>query len=207
MNFQVTVLKILVSYPDGFAVMADLKCDMAILATSGRDWAQRTKRLASRVPDLDIFSQGLVERLDGGWRITDKGREVLELMEARPGTAEPQQVVEVVPASPKSPPVLRSPAEAGRRRERRQRRGAAGSGPEPTRHRACRGFTGPALRGATSVAAAIQPMPSTGPSEKPLRSDAAFAVSTLSVLLGSHFSTALRAAFFQPTGVRRMYGG
>lgn len=118
MNFQVTVLKILVSYPDGFAVMADLKCDMAILATSGRDWAQRTKRLASRVPDLDIFSQGLVERLD-------KGREVLELMEARPGTAEPQQVVEVVPASPKSPPVLRSPAEAGRRRERRQRRRAA----------------------------------------------------------------------------------
>lgn len=32
MNFQVTVLKILVSYPDGFAVMADLKRDMAILA-------------------------------------------------------------------------------------------------------------------------------------------------------------------------------
>ena len=39
MNFQVTVLKILVSYPDGFAVMADLKRDMAILATSGRDWS------------------------------------------------------------------------------------------------------------------------------------------------------------------------
>ncbi|MGY4427977.1 hypothetical protein ACVWWO_000454 [Bradyrhizobium sp. F1.13.1] len=37
MNFQVTVLKILVSYPDGFAVMEDLKRDMAILATSGRD--------------------------------------------------------------------------------------------------------------------------------------------------------------------------
>ena len=43
-NFQVTVLKILVSYPDGFAVMADLKRDMVILATSGRDWADRTKR-------------------------------------------------------------------------------------------------------------------------------------------------------------------
>ena len=37
MNFQVTVLKVLVSYPDGFAVMADLKRDMAILATSGRE--------------------------------------------------------------------------------------------------------------------------------------------------------------------------
>lgn len=72
MNFQVTVLKILVSYADGFAAMADLKRDMAILATSGRDWSERTKRLASRVPDLDIFSQRLVERLDGGWRITDK---------------------------------------------------------------------------------------------------------------------------------------
>lgn len=35
MNFQVTVLKILVSYPDGFAMMAELKRDMAILATSG----------------------------------------------------------------------------------------------------------------------------------------------------------------------------
>lgn len=69
MNFQVTVLKILVSYPDGFAVMADLKRDMAILATSGPDWAERTKRLASRAPDLDIFSQGLVERLNGGCRI------------------------------------------------------------------------------------------------------------------------------------------
>ncbi|UWU88676.1 hypothetical protein N2605_27015 [Bradyrhizobium yuanmingense] len=28
MNFQVTVLKILISYPDGFAVMADLKLPM-----------------------------------------------------------------------------------------------------------------------------------------------------------------------------------
>jgi hypothetical protein len=54
-NFQVTVLKVLVSYPDGFAAMADLKRDMAILATSGRDWAERTKRLAARVPDLYIY--------------------------------------------------------------------------------------------------------------------------------------------------------
>ena len=82
-NFQVTVLKILVSYPDGFAVMADLKRDMAILATSGPDWGERTKRLAARVPGLDIFSDGLVERQSGGWRITFKGRAVLESMEAR----------------------------------------------------------------------------------------------------------------------------
>ncbi|WP_445217006.1 hypothetical protein ACKWRH_33515 [Bradyrhizobium sp. Pa8] len=89
MNFQVTVLKILVSYPDGFAVMKDLKRDLAILATSGRDWTERTKRLAARVPDLDIFSQGLVERIRGGWQITSKGRVVLEFMEARPAAFEP----------------------------------------------------------------------------------------------------------------------
>jgi hypothetical protein len=89
-NFQVTVLKILVSYPRGHASMADLKRDMAILATSGREWSERTKRLAARVPNLDIFSQGLVERLDGGWRITDRGRAVLEVMEARPASEPPQ---------------------------------------------------------------------------------------------------------------------
>nr|WP_249811576.1 hypothetical protein [Bradyrhizobium sp. 149] len=61
-NFQVTVLNVLVSYPDGFAVMEDLKRDMAILATSGRERADRTKHLAAQVPDLDIFSHGLVER-------------------------------------------------------------------------------------------------------------------------------------------------
>ena len=81
MNFQVTVLKILASYPGGFASVADLKRDMAILASSGRDWAERTMYLASRVSDLDIFAQGLVDRKDGGWRITEKGRAVLELME------------------------------------------------------------------------------------------------------------------------------
>jgi hypothetical protein len=77
--------------------MADLKRDMAILVASGRDWAERTKRLAARMPKLDIFSQGLVERLDGGWRITEKGRAVLEIMEARPAA---------VPAT--EPPSIRS---------------------------------------------------------------------------------------------------
>ena len=88
-NFQVTVLKVLVSYPDGFAVMEDLKRDMAILVTSGREWADRTTRLAARVPDLNIFSQGLVERISGGWRVTSKGREVLEFMETLPAASEP----------------------------------------------------------------------------------------------------------------------
>ena len=109
MNFQVTVLKILVSYPDGFTTMADLKRDMAILATSGRDWADRTKRLAARVPELDIFSQALIERLDGGWRITGKGRAVLALMEARPSEAEPPRTLEepLAGTGPRLPPSVR----------------------------------------------------------------------------------------------------
>ena len=41
MNFQVTVLKVLVSYPGGFAVMDDIKRDMAIFATSGREWSDQ----------------------------------------------------------------------------------------------------------------------------------------------------------------------
>ncbi|PWE77253.1 hypothetical protein XF30_11255 [Bradyrhizobium sp. SUTN9-2] len=128
MNFHVTVLKILVAYPDGFAVMEDLKRDMAILATSGRDWADRTRRLAARVPDLDIWSQGLIERTSGGWRLTSKGREVLEFMEARP-TPEPIQAtaasetglpVAEVAAVPSLPP---QPADRAKlRRERRERR-------------------------------------------------------------------------------------
>jgi hypothetical protein len=81
MNFQVTVLKVLASYPDGFASLDDLKRDMAILATSGEDWAERTKRLASRLPNLEIFSQGLVVRLEDGWRITERGRSVLQMIE------------------------------------------------------------------------------------------------------------------------------
>ncbi|MCK1405054.1 hypothetical protein [Bradyrhizobium sp. 76] len=128
MNFQVTVLKILVSYPDGFAVMDDLKRDMAILATSGRDWADRTKRLAAQVPGLDIFSQGLVERISGGWKITAKGRAALEFMEARPEASAPVQAplledAAAVIAPPSHVPSFRQPADrAKRRRERRERR-------------------------------------------------------------------------------------
>ena len=82
MNFQVTVLKVLVSYPDGFASLSDLKRDMAILVTSGREWSERTTKLAARMPQLEIFGQDLVERR-GGWLITEKGRSVLARMEAQ----------------------------------------------------------------------------------------------------------------------------
>ncbi|MCP2223754.1 hypothetical protein [Bradyrhizobium elkanii] len=127
MNFQVTVLKVLVSYPGGFAVMEDIKRDMAILATSGRDWAERTKRLAARVPDLDIFSQGLIERMNGGWRVTDKGRAVLDIMEARPAPAQATErpavsaVEEPMPATTLPPMPAITPVRRTRERRRRQR--------------------------------------------------------------------------------------
>ncbi|MEY9538066.1 hypothetical protein ABIE85_001126 [Bradyrhizobium diazoefficiens] len=128
MNFQVTVLKILVSYPDGFAVMADLKRDMAILATSGREWTDRTKRLAARVPNLDIFSQRLVERESGGWKITAKGRTILEFMETHLGSDKPMETVRterVVAPLPRLPqPTERTRwrrARPERRREARER--------------------------------------------------------------------------------------
>jgi hypothetical protein len=54
-NFQVTILKVLASYPDGFASIADVTRDVVILATSGRDWSERTTRLAARVPGLEIL--------------------------------------------------------------------------------------------------------------------------------------------------------
>ncbi|UFW91965.1 hypothetical protein BjapCC829_49200 (plasmid) [Bradyrhizobium barranii] len=121
MNFQVTVLKVLVSYPDGFAVMADLKRDMAILATSGRDWAERTKRLAARVPDLDIFSQGLIERMNGGWRVTDKGRSVLATMEARSAPAQATELTPVRTVEEPTPSPMPSIAPVRRKRDRKRR--------------------------------------------------------------------------------------
>ncbi|MET4294662.1 hypothetical protein ABIB06_007640 [Bradyrhizobium sp. LB8.2] len=125
-NFHVTVLKILVSYPDGFADMEDLKRDMAILATSGRDWTERTRRLGGRMPGLDIFSQGLIDRTNGGWRITAKGRAVLDLLEARPDQApiaaqELQSEPELAPAISRHFP---AETDRGRLAARRRRRNA-----------------------------------------------------------------------------------
>ena len=96
MNFQVTVLKVLASYPDGFASLNDLKRDTAILATSGKDWSERAKQLAARIPNLAIFSQGLVERLEGGWRINQQGRHALAIMEGPIASAHSATVHDVV---------------------------------------------------------------------------------------------------------------
>ena len=77
MSFQVTILKVLAGQPEGHLPLAELRNNVAILISSGPDWTDRTKRIAARTPDLDIFSQGMVLRSSGGWRITDAGRAFL----------------------------------------------------------------------------------------------------------------------------------
>ncbi len=58
------------------------KHDLAILASSGDDWHARIKRLASRVPELDIFGNGYLLRDVDGWEITSAGRAFLVALEA-----------------------------------------------------------------------------------------------------------------------------
>ena len=74
-------MRILSSYPYRLATLADLKRDLAILATSGQDWATRSRKLAAVFPSLDIFKLGFVERYSFGWRLTKEGQIALEMME------------------------------------------------------------------------------------------------------------------------------
>jgi hypothetical protein len=80
-SFQITVLKVLAGHPEGRASLADLRRAVAILISSGTDWTNRTKRLAARAPDLDIFSQSFVLRDNAGWQITDAGQAFLASVE------------------------------------------------------------------------------------------------------------------------------
>ncbi|MGY3584782.1 hypothetical protein ACVIGB_006159 [Bradyrhizobium sp. USDA 4341] len=82
MSIQVAILKILASHVSGRTTLDSLKHDLAILSSSGDDWHARIKRLASRVPELDIFSNGYVLRDAEGWEITAAGREFLRALEA-----------------------------------------------------------------------------------------------------------------------------
>ena len=82
MSFQVTILKILAGHPGGRVSLAELRRAVAILISSGTEWTDRTRRLAARAPELDIFSQSLVLRDHEGWQITDAGRALLASLEA-----------------------------------------------------------------------------------------------------------------------------
>jgi hypothetical protein len=80
-SLQVAILKVLASYPGGRATVSAMKADLGLLAGAGSDWNARLKRLAARLPDLDIFSQGFVLRDAAGWQITTAGLDALRIME------------------------------------------------------------------------------------------------------------------------------
>src|SRR5258705_9440519 len=118
MSFQITILKVLAGQPEGRASLAELRRAVAILISSGPDWTDQTKRLASRAPELDIFSQSFVLRHSGGWQITDAGRAFLISVERpAPLMASSGQAVTAMPI-PASPPIRLG--SASRRRSRRR---------------------------------------------------------------------------------------
>ena len=82
MSIQVAILKVLASHGSGRATLASLKRDIVILSASGAEWNARIKRLARRVPAIDIFGAGYVLRDDEGWQITSAGRDFLLGLEA-----------------------------------------------------------------------------------------------------------------------------
>jgi hypothetical protein len=108
-SIQVAILKVLASHGNGRATLASLKRDIVILTASGGDWSARLKRLAGRVPSIDIFGSRYVLRDDGGWEITAEGRDFLCTLEAVTQdnrTADIEQ-----PASPVSEAAERPPGE------------------------------------------------------------------------------------------------
>jgi hypothetical protein len=81
-SIQVAILKVLASHGNGRATLASLKRDIVILTASGGDWSARLKRLAGRVPSIDILGSGYVLRDRDGWEITVAGRDFLRALEA-----------------------------------------------------------------------------------------------------------------------------
>ena len=107
-SFQVTILKVLAGQPEGHLSLANLRNNVAILISSGPDWTDRTKRIAARTPELDIFSQGMVLRSSGGWQITDAGRAFLIESEVLISSQPQEPLPEAVEA--RAPPAALPPA-------------------------------------------------------------------------------------------------
>jgi hypothetical protein len=130
-SFQITVLKVLAGSSGGRLPLEDLRRDVAILISSGREWTDRTKRIAARAPDLNIFSQAFVIRDADGWRITVAGLEFMAMIEkpapfVMPKT-EPEAVVFHPPVA-SAPPVPLIGINTGRRGRRRRTARSAASG-------------------------------------------------------------------------------
>jgi hypothetical protein len=129
-SFQITILKVLAGQPEGYLSVADLRNNVAILISSGRDWTDRTKRIAARTPGLDIFSQGMVIRSSGGWQITDAGRAFLaesempissNSQERVPEADEDKAATSVLPPAPVVGPDTSRRIRRGSRRRRRKK--------------------------------------------------------------------------------------
>lgn len=109
MSIQVAILKVLASHGNGRATLASLRHDIVVLTASGGDWSARLKRLAGRVPSIDIFGSGYVLHDREGWEITAEGREFLRTLEAI--TQDNQLVEAEPPAVPAPAPIERPPGE------------------------------------------------------------------------------------------------
>lgn len=90
------------------------------------------RALAERAPDLDVFSQKLIERAPGEWIITDKGRaflqalerpqsEVAKAVDSVPAATEVMQLCPPVVVSPRATTTVRQPERRTKRAARRER--------------------------------------------------------------------------------------
>jgi len=125
-SFQLSILKILSGQQGGRASVEIVKQHLALYYSSGPEWAARMTRIASRAPDLDIYGQKLIERDDGCWTITARGRELLEKLEQLDrliAQGEPFPPAEK-PAAEQASNLLEMPLRsAGRRNQPRKQRG------------------------------------------------------------------------------------
>jgi hypothetical protein len=132
LSFQLTILKVLAGHPDGRASLEEVRHAVSLLVSSGSDWTNRMKRLASLVPELDIFGRSFVMRNESGWQITDTGLRFLTLLEAgvvarRSAVPQTSVVVVAAPQPELAPPRLIGLKKRKPRRNRidRNRRSAA----------------------------------------------------------------------------------
>jgi hypothetical protein len=119
LGLQIAILKVLASYPDGRATIAEMKNDLAILGGAGVAWSQRLKALAARAPSLDIFSEGFVIRDSDGWQLTPAGRKALHRIEhPAPAIAATPRLEAITRPTPASAPRARAVVQLVGRNER-----------------------------------------------------------------------------------------
>lgn len=107
LSIQVAILKVLASHGSGRATLSSLNRDIAILTASGAEWSARIRRLAARVPAIDVFGDGYVRRGDEGWEITAEGRDFLAMLEAVTQDNSPQEMEPEPDGAPAAEPLIR----------------------------------------------------------------------------------------------------